>query len=59
VPFFCIFATQDPHYPDDDEPRFLECVKLNFDEAAKYSKMNDGLLQVPEISIPPALHCFK
>jgi hypothetical protein len=47
----CIFAHQDPAFPDDDEPRFLECVKLNFDEAAKYSKMNPGLLEVPKIKL--------
>lgn len=31
---------------EPDEPRFLECVKMNFDKAAKYMVMQPGLLEV-------------
>lgn len=31
---------------DDNEPRFLECVKLNFDRASMYLDTDPGLLEV-------------
>jgi len=33
-------------YGEDNEPRFLECVKLNFDAAIKHMSINPGLVEV-------------
>jgi hypothetical protein len=32
--------------PADDEPRFLECVRENFDRAAKLTGIDEGVLDV-------------
>ena len=37
---------------DDNEPRFLECVKLNFDRASMYLDTDPGLLEVSQMALP-------